>query len=58
MQENESSRLLGGKKVELRLGFEPQKGYLKYELYKGAMKLVRDVMLTKPGETVMITADT
>lgn len=44
--------------MELRLGFEPQEGYLKYELYKGAMKLVRDVMLAKPGETVMITADT
>ena len=44
--------------MELRLGFEPMNGYLKYELYKGAMKLVADVMLAKPGETVLITADT
>ena len=44
--------------MELRLGFEPLNDYLKYELYKGAMKLVQDVMLAKPGEYVMITADT
>ena len=44
--------------MELRLGFEPLDDYLKYELYKGAMKLVQDVMLAKPGETVMVTADT
>ena len=44
--------------MELRLGFEPLNDYLKYELYKGAMKLVQDVMLAKPGGYVMITADT
>lgn len=44
--------------MELRLGFEPENSYLKYELYKGAMKVVRDAMLAKPGETVLITADT
>ena len=33
--------------MELRLGFEPLNDYLKYELYKGAMKLVQDVMLAK-----------
>lgn len=36
--------------MELRLGFEPLDDYLKYELYKGAMKLVQDVMLAKPGK--------
>jgi len=44
--------------MELRLGYEPQDGYLKYELFKGAMALVGNHMLAKPGETVLITADT
>lgn len=44
--------------MELRLGYEPISGYLKYELFKGAISLVGDHMQAKPGETVMITADT
>jgi len=44
--------------MEPRLGYESLNSYLKYELYKGAVALVKDHMLAKPGETVMITADT
>lgn len=44
--------------MELRLGYEPTGSYLKYELYKGAMELVKNHMLAKPGETVLVTADT
>ena len=36
--------------MELRLGFEPLDDYLKYELYKGAMKLVQDVCWQNPGK--------
>lgn len=43
--------------MELRLGFEPTSSYLKYELFKGAMALVGGHMLAKPGETVLVTAD-
>ncbi|MCI8293609.1 MAG: hypothetical protein HFH53_08795 [Hespellia sp.] len=32
--------------------------YLSYEVQKAAMKLVRDVMLVQPGESVVVTADT
>ena len=44
--------------MELRLGFEPRDEYLAYETWKGAMVLLRDVMLVKPGENVLVTGDT
>ncbi|WP_163427377.1 hypothetical protein [Eubacterium pyruvativorans] len=44
--------------MELRLGFEPRDEYLSYETWKGAMTLLKDVMLVKPGENVLITSDT
>ena len=44
--------------MELRLGFEPRNEYLSYETWKGAMGLLRDVMLVKPGENVLVTGDT
>jgi leucyl aminopeptidase (aminopeptidase T) len=36
---------------------EPRDEYMSYELAKGALTLVRDVMLVKPGENVVITGD-
>jgi leucyl aminopeptidase (aminopeptidase T) len=44
--------------MELALGTEPTRAYLAFELARGARKLVEDVMLTKAGEQVAITADT
>lgn len=44
--------------MELALGTEPTRTYLAFELARGARKLVEEVMLTKPGEQVVITADT
>ncbi len=44
--------------MELALGTEPTRTYLAFELARGARKLIEDVMLTKPGEQVAITADT
>ncbi len=44
--------------MELALGTEPRQEYLSFELAAGARKLVEQVMLTKPGENVVITADT
>jgi leucyl aminopeptidase (aminopeptidase T) len=44
--------------MELNLGIETRNEYLYLELMKGAMTLVRDVMLVKPGENVVITGDT
>lgn len=44
--------------MELALGTEPRQEYYAFELAKGAKKLVEDVMLVKPGENVVITADT
>ncbi|GAB4528468.1 MAG: aminopeptidase [Anaerolineae bacterium] len=44
--------------MELALGTEPTRTYLAFELAQGARKLVNDVMLTKAGEDVVITADT
>ena len=32
--------------------------YLHWEIFQAAKKVVRDIMLVKPGETVLITADT
>lgn len=44
--------------MELNLGTEPRDEYLSFELMKGALKLVRDVMLIKENENVVITGDT
>lgn len=43
--------------MELNIGIEPAKEYLSYELAKGALKLVKDVMLVKEKENVVITGD-
>ncbi|MDR3331194.1 MAG: hypothetical protein LBT08_01070 [Synergistaceae bacterium] len=39
------------------IGMEMRDEYMSYELVKGALTLVRDVMLVKPGENVVITGD-
>jgi leucyl aminopeptidase (aminopeptidase T) len=44
--------------MELSLGTEVRDEYLCWELGGSARKLVEDVMLTKPGENLVITADT
>ena len=44
--------------MELTLGTEPTRTYLAFELAQGARKLVEDVMQTKAGEDLVITADT
>jgi leucyl aminopeptidase (aminopeptidase T) len=44
--------------MELFLGTEVREEYLNWELGASARKLVEDVMLAKPGENVVITADT
>jgi leucyl aminopeptidase (aminopeptidase T) len=44
--------------MELQLGTEPRNGYMEFELALGGKKLVEEVMLVKPGETVVITGDT
>jgi len=44
--------------MELPLGTEVRDEHLKWELAASARKLLEDVMLTKPGENVVITADT
>lgn len=44
--------------MELNLGFEARDEYLQLETFKGAMVLLRDVMLVKPGLNVLITGDT
>ena len=43
--------------MEYPIGIEMTKDYLSFEVSKAAYKLVHDVMLTKPGENVVITAD-
>lgn len=43
--------------LQLNIGVEPNKEYLSYELSKAALKLVKDVMLIKKGENVVISAD-
>lgn len=43
--------------MELNTGIEPTREYLSFELAKGAFKLVKDIMLVKEGENVVITAD-
>ncbi|MEL7650159.1 MAG: hypothetical protein AAGU76_18905 [Sedimentibacter sp.] len=44
--------------MEYPIGIEMSKDYLSFETAKAAMKLVRDVMLVKEGENVVLTADT
>lgn len=44
--------------MELTYGTETQGEYLGWELEAGARKLVEEMMLVKPGETVTITGDT
>lgn len=44
--------------MELAVGIEPRQEYLSFELGLAARKLVEQNMLTKPGENVVITADT
>ena len=39
------------------IGMEMRDEYMSFELAKGAMTLVKDVMLVKPGENVVITGD-
>ncbi|MDR0649188.1 MAG: hypothetical protein LBF92_07610 [Synergistaceae bacterium] len=39
------------------IGMETRDEYMSYELARGALTLVRDVMLVKPGENVVITGD-
>ena len=43
--------------MELSLGTEVRDEYLSWELGASARRLVEDVMLTKPGENLVITAD-
>lgn len=43
--------------MDYKIGIEMRDEYKFFELAKGAMKLVRDVMLVKPGEDVVITWD-
>jgi leucyl aminopeptidase (aminopeptidase T) len=44
--------------MELSIGTEVRDEYLSWEVGASARKLVEEVMLTKPGENVVITADT
>lgn len=44
--------------MEYNIGIEMRNEYKQLELAKAAMTLVRDVMLAKNGETVLVTADT
>ncbi|SDX79906.1 Leucyl aminopeptidase (aminopeptidase T) [Acetomicrobium thermoterrenum DSM 13490] len=43
--------------MEFKSGIEPTEKYCSMETMNGALKLVRDVMLAKEGETVVITCD-
>lgn len=44
--------------MDIEIGTEVRDEYLSWEVEAGARKLVEDVMLTKKGENVVITADT
>ena len=44
--------------MELTLGTEPTHTYMAFELAKGARAIVEDIMLTQPGEQVVVSADT
>jgi len=43
--------------MEYNIGIEMRDEYKSFEVALGAMKLVRDVMLVKPGEQVVVTYD-
>lgn len=43
--------------MEFKSGIEPTGAFCSFELTRGALVLVRDVMLARPGETVVITCD-
>ena len=44
--------------MEYPIGVEMTDSYQSYEVQRAAMKLVKDVMLVKAGESVVVTADT
>lgn len=44
--------------MEIEIGTEIRDEYLSWEVTAGARKLIEDIMLTQPGESVVITADT
>jgi leucyl aminopeptidase (aminopeptidase T) len=44
--------------MELKIGNESRQEYLSFELAGAARKLVEQIMLAKPGENLVITADT
>ncbi len=44
--------------MEINIGIEMRDEYKRLEVAKGALKLVRDFMLVKPGENVVINYDT
>ena len=44
--------------MEYPIGVEMSEKYLAYELSRAALKLIKDVMLVKEGENVVLTADT
>lgn len=44
--------------MELLLGYESRPEYYSFEMAKAARKFVEQIMLVKPGEHVVITADT
>lgn len=44
--------------MEYPIGVEMTENYLSFETAKAAMKLVKDIMLVKEGENVVITVDT
>ena len=44
--------------MEFNIGIEMRNEYKSMEVAMGAMKLVRDIMLVKPGENVVVNIDT
>jgi leucyl aminopeptidase (aminopeptidase T) len=44
--------------MDFKIGIEMREEYKRLEVAKGALKLMRDVMLVKPGEEVVISYDT
>ena len=44
--------------MDFNIGIEMRKEYKRLEVARGAMQLVRDIMLTKPGETLVVNVDT
>ena len=44
--------------MEFNIGIEMRDEYKRLDVAKGAMKLLRDIMLVKPGENVVISYDT